>query len=310
MPITRDPSTQVTTEDLIRLRLSARRLVMYARSPASSVIAGVHPSRFRGRGVDFVESRSYEIGDDIRDLDWRVTARTGKPHTKVFQEERERPVFAIVDANPGMYFATRGALKIVQAARLAALAGWAAVKRGDRIGALISTSDDHFEVRPAGGQRGVLRMINVLVRTLNGAQPERFSDRPPAIDEMLKRARRIARPGSLIFLISDFYHLGEDFERHLAFLRRHSDVIACAVRDPVEQMPPPPGTYPVSDGKNQGVLPLTRQTARRRYETFVTDQQQALTTVLNKQGVTRLELSTQDDVTDALGRIFKTRKLR
>ncbi len=305
-----DPATQVTTEDLIRLRLSARRLVMYARSPASSVIAGVHASRFRGRGVDYVESRNYEVGDDIRDLDWRVTARTGKPHTKVFQEERERPVLVLLDAHPGMYFATRGALKIVQASRLAALVGWGAVRRGDRIGALICNGDDHQELRPAGGRRGVLRMISVLTRTFDSSRINRFASRPPPLDQALKRARRIARPGSLIFLVSDFYHLGPEFERHLTFLRRHSDLIACRVRDPVELAPPPPGTYPVSNGLMQGILALNRSSARDRYEGFLEQQQREFVGTLNKHGITRLELSTEDDVTDALGRIFKTRDIR
>lgn len=305
-----DSSLTVSAEDLIRLRLSARRVMLYARSPATSVIAGVHASRFRGRGVDFVESRAYEVGDDIRDLDWRVTARTGKPHTKVFQEERERPVLAVIDAHPGMYFATRGALKIVQASRLAALLGWAAVSRGDRIGALICNGDDHHEVRPSGGRRGVLRMINALTRYLDGPEDSEFASQPPAMDQALKRARRIARPGSLIFLISDYYHLGPEFERHLAFLKRHSDVIACRVRDPVEMTPPPPGSYPVSNGLKQGVMALTRSGPRQRFEQFVTEQQQLFTRTLNKQGVTRLDLSTDDDVTDALGRVFKTRDVR
>ncbi len=305
-----DSPTAVTSEDLIRLRLSARRVIMSARSPASSVIAGVHSSRYRGRGVDYVESRSYEIGDDIRDLDWRVTARTGKPHTKVFQEERERPVLALIDANPGMYFATRGALKIVQASRLAALTGWAAVGRGDRIGALISNADSHYEVRPAGGRRGVLRMINVLVQRLSQQGPVSFEQPAPGIDQMLKRARRIARPGSLIFVISDFYHLGDDFERHLTYLRRHSDLIACSVRDPIEQLPPPPGTYPISNGQSQGVMPLSRDAARHQYSEFIADQQRALTSVLNKQGITRLDLTTDEDVSDALGRVFRTRDIR
>jgi len=260
--------------------------------------------------VDFVESRSYEVGDDIRDLDWRVTARTGKPHTKVFQEERERPVLILLDANPGMYFATRGALKIVQASRLAALAGWAAVRRGDRIGALISSQSDHYEVRPAGGRRGVLRMISILVSRLQQPPPDEFAKRPPPIDEMLKRARRIARPGSLIFLVSDFYHLGDHFERHLTYLRRHSDLIACTVRDPVEQAPPPPGTYPVSNGHNQGVMVLTSSAARLNYQQFIQSQQQALVSVLNKHGITRMDLSTDADVTDAPGRIFRTRYIR
>lgn len=307
---TRDASLCVSTEDLIRLRMPARRVIMSARTPVSSVIAGVHASRFRGRGVDYVESRAYEVGDDIRDLDWRVTARTGKPHTKVFQEERERPVLVIIDGAASMYFATQGALKVVQASRLAALIGWAAVRRGDRIGALISRPGEHREVRPAGGRRGVLRLISILTQVLARGEAPDFEPATEPVDSMLERARRLARPGSLIFLISDFYRMGDNFERHMAFLRRHSDLVACRVRDPLERNLPPQGTYPITNGHSQGVMNLNREAERRVFSKFLESQKASFVSACNRQGVNRLELKTTDDVTDALGRLFRSRDSR
>src|SRR5215813_1795413 len=128
-------ATQVTFDDLIAMRLRARR---FAR-PATRVAghrSATHGSRFRGRGVDYVESRGYQPGDDIRQMDWRVTARTGRPHTKVFQEEREQSILLVVSHNASMRFGTRVRFKSVQAARAAALVAWAAALGGDRIGAL------------------------------------------------------------------------------------------------------------------------------------------------------------------------------
>lgn len=302
-----DSDITLTTEDLIRQRLSARRINLTARTPVSSVIAGVHSSRFRGRGVDFLESRNYEVGDDIRDMDWRVTARTGKPHTKVFQEERERPVLAIVDISSSMYFATRGALKVVQAARMAALIGWSAVRRGDRIGALLFDESDHQEVRPAGGRRGVLRLISQLTRHVNNRQRPPFQTPSPLLDDALQRARRIARPGSLIFVISDFYGMGPDCERHLTYLRRHSDLIGCRVLDPLEVSLPPAGTYPVSDGHRQGLLNLRRSRVQRRYQQFLEDQEAQYQQVCARLGIARLRMMTTDDPADVLGRVFRVR---
>lgn len=301
------PDIRLQTEDLVRQRLSARRLSLTARTPVSSVIAGVHSSRFRGRGVDFLESRNYEVGDDIRDLDWRVTARTGRPHTKVFQEERERPVLAVVDISASMYFATRGALKVIQASRLAALIGWAAVRRGDRIGALLFDDNDHHEVRPAGGRRGVMRLISQLTRTVNSRGRPPVHPVGPLLDEALQRTRRIARPGSLIFLLSDFYTLGPDSERHLTYLRRHSDLVACRILDDVERTIPPAGTYPISDGRNQGVLDLRRARARTQYREFLNAHETRFVDLCTRLGIARLVMNTTDDPSDVLGRLFRVR---
>ena len=125
-------ATRVTSRELIELRRHARKLDLTRRRPALAQLAGNHASRFRGRGMDYQESRAYQPGDDIRNMDWRVTARSGRAHTKLFQEERERPVVFCIDLGPSLFFATRGALKSVIAARAATLLAWAAAAQGDR----------------------------------------------------------------------------------------------------------------------------------------------------------------------------------
>ncbi len=300
--------TRVAAQDLIRLRLAARHLTLTGKRPVSSVIAGVHASRFRGRGVDFVESRNYEIGDDIRDLDWRVTARTGRPHTKVFQEERERPVLVLLDLNPSMYFGTRGCLKVVQGARLAALIGWAATRRGDRIGGLLFHGDAHHEIRPAGGRRGALRLISLISRWGEACATAEFARPDADLGAALKRLRRIARPGSLVFLLSDFYAPGPECERHLAALRQHNDVVACRVCDPLELQLPPPGAYPVSDGISHGVLDLRRNSVRAAYRRFVDEHADWLRQLCRKHALSPLTAQTTDDPTEVLGRLFRLRE--
>ena len=167
------------------------------RQPAASALAGSYRSRFRGRGVDFLESRNYQPGDDIRNMDWRVTARTGRAHTKVFQEERERPVLVAVDAGPSLFFGTRKRLKSVAAAELAAVIAWAAVRRGDRIGGFLFAPGSHRELRPAGGRRGAMRMIQSLVDWLDpdhapGLAAEHKHGEPLSV--VMERVRHTARP--------------------------------------------------------------------------------------------------------------------
>lgn len=297
---------QVTAQELIGLRHRARNLVFCSKRPVSSVIAGAHVSRFRGRGVDFLESRHYIVGDDIRNLDWKVTARTGKPHTKVFQEERERPIITLLDLNPSMYFGTRRRLKVVQAARLAATIGWATIRRGDRIGGLIYSGNTHHEVKPAGGRRGALRFISLITRWAEAYTPVDFTHHSEGLAAALKRLRRIARPGSLIFLVSDFYAANEGCERHLAYLRKHNDVIACQVLDAIETQPPPPAAYPVSDGVSSALLDLSGA-GRERYVEFFQRQSERVKTMLRQQGIVRVVVQGEDDAAEVLARLFKRR---
>jgi len=212
--------------------------------------------------VDFVESRSYLPGDDIRNMDWRVTARTGKPHTKIFQEERERPVLVVVDASPSLYFGTRTRLKSVAAGQLAAAIAWAAVRRGDRIGAFLFAPDKHRELRPAGGRRGAMRVIQGLVDWLN---PELAHQGQEPLSVSLERVRHTVRPGSLVLIISDFFNLDEQCHRHLSRLRQHNDVIGCQIMDPAEQVLPA-GRFPISDGEHSAMLDTHQQKSRSQFE--------------------------------------------
>jgi len=257
----RSDGIHVTAAELIALRPRCNALRLPMRQPAASALAGSYRSRFRGRGVDFVESRNYQPGDDIRNMDWRVTARTGRAHTKVFQEERERPVLIVLDASPSLYFGTRRRLKSVAAGQLAASVAWSAVRRGDRIGGFLFAPGRHRELRPAGGRRGAMRMLQSLVDWL---QPE--VDGPPAgpLSEALERVRHTARPGSLIVIISDFFHLDEDCDRHLSRLRKHNDVIGCQILDRSEQELPN-GRYPISDGRNSTIIDTDQSGDRNRF---------------------------------------------
>ncbi len=269
------------------------------RQAAASALAGAYRSRFRGRGVDFLESRNYQPGDDIRNMDWRVTARTGKPHTKVFQEERERPVLIVLDASPSLYFGTRRVLKSVAAGQIAAAVAWSAVRRGDRIGGFFFAPGHHRELRPAGGRWGAMRMIQGLVDWL---QPERISDEgQEPLSIALERVRHTVRPGSLIIIISDFFGLDENCNRHLSRLRQHNDVVGCQVLDPAEHQLPG-GRYPITDGEQVSVLDLGQKDSRSRYEAMSLRHLDEPRRLFQKHQCGWLVLHTNDDPVDVLGR--------
>jgi len=210
-------------------------------------MAGAHLSRFQGRGVEFDEVRPYQPGDEIRNMDWRVTARTGKPHTKLFQEERERPALLLLDLRPSMFFATQGALKAVIAAECASLLAWSVVHQGDRIGSLIMDAGDQAApVRPARGKRSVMRMLGQIIDHPQWRQ--RLPDAGVSLLPFLQRAGHAARSGSLILIVSDGRGLDDTAQTRLKLLLKHHQIVFVVVYDPFEAAMPDAGMLQAFDG--------------------------------------------------------------
>ncbi|STX48884.1 Uncharacterized conserved protein (some members contain a von Willebrand factor type A (vWA) domain) [Legionella hackeliae] len=232
----------------------------------NAAYAGNHRSKLRGRGMDFAEVRNYQAGDEIRHMEWRVTARTGRAHIKLYQEERERPVVLLCDFNPSMYFGTRAAFKSVVAARLAAMLAWTVIKQGDKVGGLLYSATEHSEFTPHSRNLGVLPFLAALsyFTTLTKATPAKAKP----LSEALTRLRRVIRPGSIVVIISDFYSLDEESERHLSRLRLHNDVLVYHLCDPLELVPPKPQHYPITDGQQETILDTTRDDITKNYQEY------------------------------------------
>ncbi len=284
-------------DDLIRLRAAARGLELGARRRALSAQAGGYVSAYKGRGMEFDEVRAYQDSDDARSIDWRVTARRGRPHTKLFREERERPVLLMVDLHPGMYFGSRVQLKSVLAGRRAALLGGAAVRAGDRVGGLVNTAAAHREVHPAARERGQLALLRALVE-LQPTAPGTLQ--PGRMDGALARLARLAHPGSLVVILSDFRERGAHTERHLAALARHTDVIAGFVYDALEAAPPPADRYPLGFSTQRRVLDTGRAEVARHWTAQFQAQRDAVQTLCRRQAVHYMELATTDRPLPAL----------
>jgi len=304
-----NPATWVTVKDLIELQRHARKIGLKRAAPARARLTGNHASRVRGRGMDYQESRGYQPGDDIRSMDWRVTARTGKPHVKLYQEERERPVVLCLDLNPGMFFGSRGTLKSVLAARAAALIAWAAADRGDRVGAMLFNGA-HCDLPPRGGKHGVLRLIRQIVAHTDPRAGMDAQLDPGQLNAALSRLRRVSRPGSLIVLLGDYYGIDDESGKHLLRLRRRSDIVAVQIVDPLEGAPPPAARYGVTAGGREDILDTRSAAARRAYQEYFGRHHQMVAAIMRRCAIPLLRLSTGEDVVAALERYFAASVVR
>jgi uncharacterized protein (DUF58 family) len=254
--------------------------------------SGGYVSRFKGRGMEFEEARGYQPGDDIRSIDWRVTARTGEAHTKVFREERERPVFISVDNRPAMHFATRGVFKSVLAAKLAALVAWAAQHHGDRIGGQIFTDTVCRELKPQNGRHAVLRFLNAISNQNNVNQ---LSSMPVTLEQVLARLMHHARPGSLVYIVSDFRGINDQVENYLAKLSRHCEVVLMFVYDPLESHLPEKGRYRFADDERDVVIDTGDRQRLLKYHQHFAQRLEQLEQIAKKMGLALIQCSTTDD---------------
>lgn len=229
--------------ELIALRGVAHGLDLRAHRPAMARLYGSHRSAQRGRGLEFEEVRPYIAGDDVRNIDWRVTARRGKPHTKLFREERERPVWLILDLHGGLFFGSKRQLKSALLLRAAALLGWVAVQGGDRLGAVIGREADTPLIYPARSREaGVLPMLQALVE-LQPTAPR--LPQQGTLATLLSATRPMLQPGSLVLVLSDFSSLDTAAENALGTLASQHDCRLLWLTDPLEHDGLPDGSYQV-----------------------------------------------------------------
>jgi uncharacterized protein (DUF58 family) len=200
----------------------------------AGALSGGDRSKIKGRGMEFDEARHYQPGDDIRSIDWRVTARTGKTHTKVFREERERPVFVFTDFTQSMYFGTAYLCKSVQAAHLASLITWNAIQRGDKVGGLIFNNNQDIELKPKAQAKNALALMQALVNIHEPRFEAMQIDAQGIFLRATQRLQHIAKPGALVYLISDFNGLSDAAMAVISNIARHCEVKAILVNDPME----------------------------------------------------------------------------
>lgn len=281
------PGVRASRSELIALRARVSAGWRRAGPPASG--AGERPAPRLGRGMEFAEVRPYQPGDDVRSLDWRHTARRGRPYTKLFHEEGEWTVQLLVDQGASMQFGTRVAFKAVQAARAAALLAWAAGAAGDRLGGIAWDGRQIGQARPQPRERGTLELLRLLT-------PEVLPE-PGALSLALplQALTKWARHGTQAVLVSDFHSLDAAAEAALASLRQRAAVALLHVYDSFEATPPPPGLYRVSDGAAERLLDLRGPAARAAHGAALRARRERLAGLARRFGMPLLELATHDD---------------
>lgn len=282
-----DERVAVSLKTLIDLAKPAASVNLHHRHNRSAQSGGF-VSRFKGRGMEFDEARQYQPGDDIRSIDWRVTARTGTTHTKVFREERERPVFISVDQRLTMHFATRGVFKSVLASQLAALLAWAADHQGDRVGGQWFNDQQCRELKPQNGRHAVLRLLNTLVN------PDPAPLQNLSLEHVFARLAQHARPGSLVYILSDFRGLTETAESAIAKLALHCEVVLIFIYDPLEKTLPAQGRYRFTDDERDVTLNTGDKNTWDNYQQRFALRLQRLELLAKKRGLTLLQCSTTE----------------
>lgn len=252
--------TYASRNELVALRRQLPRKLAAPMDRLSSQRAGTQAAVMRGRGMDYRESRAYQPGDDVRRMDWRLTARSGRLHTKLFQEERERSLLVVLDTSASMQFGTRRRFKSVQAARAAAIAAWLGVATGMQVGLEMYGQRSDL-VRPRAGTRGALAMMHVLGQD-DAPSP---SETAAPLSAALRRIARHAHGGSQVLVISDGGSLDDEARSSLLALRRHAHVRVLVVADALESALPAPGRYPLSWQKRVRAIELETRAARVRF---------------------------------------------
>ena len=293
--------------DLLRWRLAAQHIPLENRRN-SSQLAGGRRSTLRGRGIDFDEVRLYQAGDDVRAIDWRVTARTGKPHTKVFREEKERPVILVIDLRSAMFFGSRRCFKSVLVAHTAALLAWATLEAGDRIGAMLISDDGIVDIKPRRSRHTVLQLfrqilaINQRYKSINKSRTA--SAGAPSLHDAMQQLRAITKPGSCTILLSDFHDWNDDCARALYPVVRHSQCFAVQSTDALEQKMPTLGLVRLRSGLRTATIDTQDQKMLARFQQQRQQQQQQLHDALRTLKIPQLSLRTNELLFPALRQFF------
>ncbi|MGB0937074.1 MAG: DUF58 domain-containing protein [Colwellia sp.] len=284
---------QLSMTELVNYQSKTFLIDLSAKKNIHGQMSGNYLARSKGSGMEFDEVRHYQTGDDIRAIDWRVTARTGKTHTKLFREEVERPVLVATDIGKNMHFGSKLLFKSVQASHLASLVAWHAKSRGDRLGGIIFNEHEHVELKPRSRKEGVLHYLHALKRVHNNsydslsnptnqAKEKPFEEKQRAqihleqnypeqsyLEQNCARLRQLAKPGSLVYLITDGINIDTDNTlRHLTHISRHCELVVCLVTDPLEQQLPDSNVkinVAITDGSNDQQLTLGDKKTAQNY---------------------------------------------
>ena len=300
-----DTGAYTNIKSLVKFKYQGQGFSFLPRQPVHSLLAGQKTSRLRGRGINFEEIRTYLPGDDVRNIDWKVTARMRKPHTRVYTEDRDRPTLLVVDQRINMFFGSKRAMKSVVAAEAAALGAWRVVCVGDRVGAVIFNDTEIESIPPHRSNKTVLNILGSIVRMNQKLTTKHETVSQSAkLNEALKNVSRLAKHDYLICIISDFDGANEDTQRMMTRLARHNDVIVGFVYDDLETEIPDLGRVIIGDGNKQIEFDTSDQSLRQRYKDEFADRLAIAKKFLMQRKVPIIPLNTEIPVAEQLRKVL------
>jgi len=301
-----DERVYVSLAHLVRLRHKATGYSFLPRQPIHSLLSGRYASRLRGRGLNFEELRPYHQGDDIRTMDWKVTARTRRPHVRVYTEERDRVVLLLVDQRLHMFFGSQERMKSVAAAEAAALGAWRALGVGDRVGAIVFNDQSIEEIRPQRSQVTVMQILRTIERMNRELRADTsIEPNPGQLNAALEKARRLARHDTLVVLITDGQGVDDDTTRLTAQLARHNDVLGLLLYDPLRESPRSgQGQFVITDGRLQVELDLHDRNFLKRIAADYKAELEDIRANLIKISAPLLPISTAVDVVEQIRQLI------
>ncbi len=299
-----NPNIFLTLENLLKFEWVSSVLNLRAgKQRSNSILSGRYASRLRGRGLDFEESRPYVIGDDIRNIDWNVTAKTGKTHTKVFTEEKEKPAFIFVDQSPTMGFGSMNKTKAVVAGELASLIAHKIKKSGDRVGGIVYSGDSYELITPKRDSRNIIYFLQKIVEANQNIYKPKEFDFESSLVEMVSKLHNVITHDFLVFIISDFHRYSDSVVKYFSQLSLHNDVILIKVYDKMEEQLPSEKivisnkNYQVNiDGKNKKLKDKLNTDFDNNYKSFKSE--------LEKYEISMFKINTDQPVEDQLMEVF------
>ncbi len=293
----------VSVEELVKEQYNILGLDFFKTS-SRNITAGANSSPFKGKGMEFDEVRAYQAGDDVRSIDWRVTARKGDTYTKLFREERERQVIILTDMQQTMHFGTRAMFKSVMAAKVAALIGWAALDASEKVGGIVVSEKNTEIVRPQRSSKSMLAIINALSK----ASFVKEGDNHKSMPIMLSELRKTAKTGGIVFIISDFYDFNDTVKSYLTQIAGKCDVVLINIFDRLEEKAPPEDRYLVTDGKQTLTLFADDYTWREQYELYFKQKKEKIEDFCKKRAIKCIAIRTDENPAKALKIAFSNRR--
>ena len=301
------PGVYVSLDDLLALEYHGRKVSFLPHQPVRSLLSGRFASRMRGRGLNFEEIRDYRPGDDVRSIDWKVTARLQKAHVRVFNEERDRQTLLVVDQRLSMFFGSRRSMKSVTAAEAAAISTWRVLGAGDRVGAIVFDDRGLTEFRPRRSRATVLQILSAIVASNRSLGVGRgLSASPSMLNKAIQQAQRRALHDAVVIIISDFDGADDETHKMVGAMARHNDVVALLVHDPLQSELPASASMTVTDGELQIHLEIGREGVRKSIVEATQARLKGVFAWTQELGVPVLPLSAAEDTAQQLRRLLGT----